>query len=186
MKLRRRISVRDRPVTARRFVHQPLDEIGRLGAPGAAIGVGRHGVGEDALADGVDGADVVEAGQHGEADRRDVRPELVEVGAHDWRSARPASPGRGRRRRARRRRVVTLSRPCASARKCSLRSDTHLHRPAERLRRLHGQRVFAVVEALGAKAAADVGRERRASSSGRSSAPCTWRRAGRARPASRR
>ena len=45
-----------KPGDARRLVHQPLDEEGRLRASGAAIGVGRNGVGEDALADRVDSA----------------------------------------------------------------------------------------------------------------------------------
>jgi hypothetical protein len=35
---------------ARRTVDQPLDEINRLGAAGAAVGHGRRGVGEDEAA----------------------------------------------------------------------------------------------------------------------------------------
>ena len=37
------------PEVARRPVHQPLDDVDRLRPPGAAIGVDRRGVGEDAL-----------------------------------------------------------------------------------------------------------------------------------------
>ena len=52
--------------------------------------------------------------------------------------------------------VVTLSRPCASARKCSVRSQIHFTGRPSRLRSFQRQRIFAVVEGLGAEAAADI------------------------------
>jgi hypothetical protein len=56
---RRRIGVQ----FARRHFHQPLDDIGRLGPSGAAIGVDRRGVGVDGVDLGVDRRNVILARQ---------------------------------------------------------------------------------------------------------------------------
>ena len=53
--------------------------------------------------------------------------------------------------------VVTLSRPCASPMKCSVRSAAHLHRLLQFARGDREQRIFAIGKQLGAEAAADVG-----------------------------
>src|SRR6185312_10296641 len=63
-------------------VHQALDDVGRLGPSGAAIGVDGDGVGEDALHFVVRGRDRVDAGLHALAGQgRDVGSELREIGA---------------------------------------------------------------------------------------------------------
>ncbi len=49
---------------ARREIHHGLEHIGGLGAPGAAIGAGQHGVGQDAVDLDMRGRDHVGAGQH--------------------------------------------------------------------------------------------------------------------------
>ena len=63
-------------------IDQPLDEIGGLGTPGAAVGIDRHRVGVDAAQIRVEHRNVVDAGRHGQPADRNVRPVLVLVGAH--------------------------------------------------------------------------------------------------------
>ena len=63
-------------------IDQPLDHVGRLRPPGAAIGVDRHGVGEDGADAAVEGLDVVEARQHAGAAVRNIRPEGRQIRAH--------------------------------------------------------------------------------------------------------
>ena len=71
------------PEPARGVVDQPLDRIGRLRPPGAAIGVDRHGVGEHALDPDMDRRDRVDAAVHDRArDGRDLRREIRQIGAH--------------------------------------------------------------------------------------------------------
>src|SRR5581483_3622203 len=68
---------------ARGSVDQPLDAVIRLGPPGAAIGAGRHGVGEDAADAQPDLRDVVHARETaGEIRRRDEGAVRGQVGAH--------------------------------------------------------------------------------------------------------
>src|SRR6185312_10043311 len=63
-------------------VHQALDDVGRLGPSGAAIGVDGDGVGEDALHFIVRGRDRIDAGLHAFAgEGGNVGTELGEVGA---------------------------------------------------------------------------------------------------------
>ena len=70
----------DRPQTSRVAgeVHQPLDDEGRLRPSGAAVGVDRRGMGEDAGDMAVDRRDVVLAGQQS----------AVEIGRHGGREGR--------------------------------------------------------------------------------------------------
>ena len=63
-------------------IDQPLDHISRLGAPGAAIGIDRHGVGEHGADAAMEGLDIIEPGQHAGAAMRNVGPEGREIGAH--------------------------------------------------------------------------------------------------------
>lgn len=81
MKLRRRISAGE----VQRIggeVGQPFHQIGRLGPAGAAIGVDRGGVGEQALHPDMDDGRRVDAGQHaGARQGRDERREVGQVGA---------------------------------------------------------------------------------------------------------
>ena len=97
-------------------VHQPLDDEGRLGASGAAVGVDRRGVGENAGHVAVDCRDVVlpghqravEVGRHGGGEGREIgahRGRGVDAQAGDppvgvEREPRSASSGRGRGRRS--------------------------------------------------------------------------------------
>ena len=67
---------------ARRGIDQPLDHIGRLRPPGAAIGIDRHGVGEDAAHAHLARRDVVNARRHAGADERDERRIAGQIGAH--------------------------------------------------------------------------------------------------------
>ena len=67
---------------ARRDVDDALDQIARLRAAGAAIGVDRRGVGEHALDPHINRRDGVDAGQHGHARRgRDEGREERQIGA---------------------------------------------------------------------------------------------------------
>src|SRR5438034_11786252 len=53
--------------------------------------------------------------------------------------------------------VVTLSRPCASPRKCSLRSATHFTGRLRRRAAKPARRVFTVGKEFGAETPADIG-----------------------------
>ena len=55
---------------ARGRVHQPFDDVDRLGSAGAAVGAQRRGVGQHRLQLEVDGLDVVDAGRHPRADQQ--------------------------------------------------------------------------------------------------------------------
>ncbi len=67
---------------ARGRVDQPLEHVSRLGTPGAAIGIDRHGVGEDRAHTAMEGADIVKAGQHAGAAMRNIRTEGRQIRAH--------------------------------------------------------------------------------------------------------
>ena len=70
------------PGLARDVIDEALHQVGRLGPAGAAIGVGRHGVGHHALDVHVDRGRLVEADQHrGAGQRRDEGAEMAEIGA---------------------------------------------------------------------------------------------------------
>ena len=68
---------------ARGLLDDALDHVGRLGPPGAAVGVDRRGVGEYRLDLAVDRRRPVLAGQQGRVqDRRHRRSECRQIGAH--------------------------------------------------------------------------------------------------------
>ena len=67
---------------ARDGVDQPLDQIGRLRPPGAAIGIDRHRVGVDAAQAHMRSRDVVEPGRHADAEPGNVRRVGRQIGAH--------------------------------------------------------------------------------------------------------
>ena len=81
MKFFRRSSAGSMLQLAREHVHRALDEVGRLGAAGAAVRVGRRLVGEDLGQRGADGGDVVGAVGHQHRQRRDGGREQHVVGA---------------------------------------------------------------------------------------------------------
>ena len=64
------------------LVHDPLDGERRLGPAGAAVGVGGHLVGEDAVALEPVGRELVDAREHERAQDRDARGDQPQVGAH--------------------------------------------------------------------------------------------------------
>ena len=65
------------------FVDQALDHVGRFRAAGAAIGIDRHGVREDAFRRRVERRDRVDADLHaGGRHRRHERREVGEMAAH--------------------------------------------------------------------------------------------------------
>ena len=67
---------------ARAGIDQTLDDIGRLGTPGTAIGIDRHRMGENGANPAVEFLDVIEPRQHAGAAMRDVGAEGREIGAH--------------------------------------------------------------------------------------------------------
>ena len=64
------------------LVHDPLDGEGRLRAPGAAVGVGRHLGREHAPAAERVAVHLVDAGEHERAEQRHTRGDQHQVGAH--------------------------------------------------------------------------------------------------------
>ena len=90
---------------ARRRVHQPLDQVDRLGPAGAAVRAGRRGVGEHGGEVQVDRRQVVDAGRDPRADQQlDRDAGRRGVGADVGERLARAAPAPGRRRRARARR----------------------------------------------------------------------------------
>ena len=89
---------------ARGRVDQALDQVGRLGTPGAAIGADRHRVGAHALHVDGDRRRGVEAGDQVGRARRDERAHRRQVGADigDQRNADAEEAALARRARARR------------------------------------------------------------------------------------
>ena len=81
MKFLRRSSAGIHLQLAREHVHRALDEVGRLGTAGAAVGVGRRLVREDLGERRADGRDVVGAVGHQHRQRRDRRRQQHVVGA---------------------------------------------------------------------------------------------------------
>ena len=143
---------------ARADFDQPLDHEGRFRPAGAAIGVDRHGVGIDRIDLAIDLRDVVLARQQ----RR------IEISRHRRREGRHigAEIGYGLGAKAEDLAVAVeghfsmsdMSRPCASVRNASERSETHFTgRPT--LRRPQSDDFLRVDENLRAEAAADVRRD---------------------------
>ena len=111
---------------ARADLDQPLDHEGRLRPAGAAIGVDRHGVGVDRVDLAIDRRDLVLARQQrgveiGRHRRREGRHVGAEIGDGLDLAAPVILPSASNAISA----WVTWSRPCASARNASLRSQTH-------------------------------------------------------------
>ena len=146
------------PHLPRRLVDQPLELVGALRPPGAAIGVDRHGVGED--------RPDVHVGE-----RRPVRPARrrpVQVGRRHRREG-PQVGAEVRQRLG----AEREERPVLVERELDLRhmvaplrvgdeglrpARGPLHRPPQQLRRPGDEGLLAVVEDLRAEGAADVGR----------------------------
>ena len=111
---------------ARRLVHQRLEQERGLGPAGAAIGVHRHGVGVVGLHVAVDRRGLVLAGeQRGVEVGRDRGGEGRHVGADVGLGVDPQRQDVAVRRRVASSAWLTWSRPCASVRNASLRSEVH-------------------------------------------------------------
>ena len=138
-------------------MHQPLDDVGGLGPPGAAVGVDRGRVGEDAGDVAVDRRDVVLAGHQ----------RAVEVGRHGRRESREIGAHRGRRVDAqagdaavRVERQFAVGRVVAAVGVGQVRLGTGrrpLDRPVELHRTEAHDRLVGVVVDLAAESAADLG-----------------------------
>ncbi len=145
---------------ARGHLDQPLDHEGRLRPARAAIGIDRRGV-------GVDRVDLA-------IDRRGCRTGPTAASRRD-RSAPTRRTStcrrRGWRSSSRCRPVilpsasnaisacVTWSRPCASVRKASERSEVHFTGPVHLVRGPEADDLFGIDEDLGAETAADIRRD---------------------------
>ena len=144
---------------ARRLLDDALDDVGRLGPTGAAVGVDRRGVGEHRLDLGVDRRRLVLAGEQGRVeDRRHRRGEGREVGAHvgDRLDAQREEVALRVERQLGRGDVVAAVR-VGEERLAALGGP--LDRPADPLARPDQGDVLGVEEDLRAEAAADVGRD---------------------------
>ena len=147
-----------RPELARGTVDEALEEVGGLRPPGAAIGVDRHGVGVDAADPHMDQGRAVDPGHHGGAEIGDVGSELRQIGAEvreDVEAHREEAPV-GRKRDLAGGEIVA---PLRIAGEVVHAVGDPLDRAAEAARGFGRERVFAVHEALGAEAAADVRRD---------------------------
>ena len=144
---------------ARRGLDQPLDDVGRLGAAGAAIGVHRRGVGEHRGHFAVDDRRRVLAGEQRRVqDGRDARGERGEIGAH----VRRRVHAHGEELAVLVQRELGLGDVVAAVRVGHERLGAlggPLHRPVHLLRRPGDDDVLGVEVDLRAEAAADVGRD---------------------------
>ena len=140
-------------------MHEPLDDVGRLGTASPAIGIDRRRVRERCRHLGVDGGRRVLAGQQRRVeDRRDARGERRQVRAH-----------RSGRVHAHREELAVLVerelgvRHVVASVRVGEEALAPLGRPLDRavdaLRRPHHRRLFGVEVDLRAEAAADVGRD---------------------------
>ena len=141
---------------ARGCIDQPLEHIGRLRTAGAAIGIDRHGVGEDRTHAAVKSLDVVKAGQHAGAAMRDVRAEGRQIRAHvadqiDIHAEEFAVLGK---RHPRHGGVVA---PLRIAHEVIGAVGGPFHCLAQFSRGDGSERIFAVGKQFGAEAAADIG-----------------------------
>ena len=144
------------PGLARDVVDEALQQIGRLGPPGAAIGVGRHGVGHHALDVHVGGRRLVEADQHRAAgEGGDEGAEMAEIGAQ-CRIGRDAAADEAavlvERHLGDRDMVAALDVRLERF----LAVGNPLHRALERARGPHDHGIFRMHEDLHAEAAAHV------------------------------
>ena len=159
MKLRRRISSWAMPISARRGVHQPLDDVGGLGPAGAAIGVDRRGVGEHGRHLAVDRRRRVLAGEQRRVeDGRYARGEGRQVGAH--RRGRVHAHGEELAVLVQRQLGVgDVIAPVRVGQKRFAALGGPLERPVDPLRRPDQRGLFGIEIDLRAEAAADVGRD---------------------------
>ena len=139
-------------------VHRALDRVGRLGTAGAAVGVGRRRVREDAGALEPVGGDVVGAVVDPGAEQRDPRRDELEVRAHrrgelDAHAGDPALLGRGE--------LDLLDHVAAVDRRVEALGALldPLDRAAEPPGEQQRERLLGVDVQLRAEAAADVGRD---------------------------
>ena len=147
--------IRRHPELARRRIDQPLDHIGRLRAPGAAIGIDRHGMGEHRADAAVEGLDVVETRQHAGAAVGNIGREGRQIRAHvahqiDVHREELAVFGE---RHPRRGDVVA---PLRVAHEVIGAVGGPFDRLAQLARGNRDQRVFAIGKQLGAEPAADI------------------------------
>ena len=140
----------------RRFLHQPLDDIGGFRPPGATIGVHRHGVRIDRAHAVVHRRHHVDADMHAaRRKRRDERTELALIRAEigDGRNLHGEYLAVLVQRHRRFRHMVAALRIAQEAFRAVRRP---LHRPPQHLRREQHQRIFGIDEGLHAEAAAHV------------------------------
>ena len=156
-RLRRRTSAGSMPDLGREQVHRALDGGRRLGPACAAVGHHRHGVRHHAAGDALGLGDVVRAREHhpGE-ERQDARDagvgtgvlhHLQAVGQHL--AVTRAADGH----------VLHLAPPVAEAEHALAARLEPPHRAAQPAGQPRAQQLLRVREALGAEAAADVGRD---------------------------
>ena len=143
---------------ARRRIDQPLDQIGGLRPPGAAIGVDRNGVGIGRAQPHMGDRNVIGAGRHAGAEPGNVRRVAGQIGAHvgdDIEREREEAPLVVERQP----RAGDVVAAVAVAEKMLGALANPFHRPAQPLGGNRRQRIFAIGKQLGAEAAADVGRD---------------------------
>ena len=136
-----------------RQIDQPLDDEDRLGPAGAAIGRGRHGVGDGAAAAEMDGRDRVDVGHQADAllqwpERRRMPAEIAEVRAADGEE----TPLGVERQLGRDGQIAAL--PVAEKRVAALAGP--FDRPPDEARRPGKQRIFRVEQIARAEIAAHV------------------------------
>ena len=141
----------------RRCINQAFHQIIALRPPGTAIGIHRHGIGDDTNNIGVDGAEIINACQHlGAGTGRDEGRESVQIGAH----IRPIL-------RAQRKELAILIQgqfaggDIVTPMCVGLEGFRALRRPFHRALQLAGgeagQHMFGIQKQLHAEAAADIG-----------------------------
>ena len=131
-----RKTLRARSERPRANVDQSLEHVGRLRPPRPAIGLDGNRMGVNAPNARVERADVVGPGRHRRAEPGNIRREHRKIGAkiaQDIHAQGEKPPSASSAISA----VVTLSRPCASPTKCSVRSACQ---PTRRPRRLAASR----------------------------------------------
>ena len=158
MKLRRRISAgfSFRSRAAASTIRST--QIGGLGTAGAAIGIDRHRVGEDALHLEQHGRERVDGGVHlGAGERRDERRVVRQIGAEIGHCgyAQAEKLAVGRQRQLRRRDMVAA---LCVARECLVALGDPLHRTPDLLGRPDDERLLGIEEDLHAEPAADITR----------------------------
>ena len=154
-KLRRRLV----PVSRAARSIKPLDDVVRLGLAGAAIGIDRHRVGEDAAHIHEDRGNVVNASLRGRGRIGGrPRPGRRDIGAHigEGRDIEREETPLGVERETRARDVVA---PLRRGEEILVAVRDPFHLAAKPARREQHQHPFGIEEVLGAEATADIGRD---------------------------